>query len=221
MAVPSIDRHAALIDAQAEFPEIPKDAKGSIKGKSKKTGEWYEFEYRYASLPMIQKACFPILHNHGLGVAQTFDEDFLITKIFDAEGVLETSRMRCSPEGLDPQKYGAKITYYRRYSLAAILGIAPDEDADAAGVEEPETVTPPPPRNPVDAATDALIRNDADMIRAWSPGIQAKHVTDLVTAFVKDRVKPHTEPGEDLYEAARRRMSGIIDERTAEANGNA
>lgn len=79
----------------------------------------------------------------------------------------------------------------------------------------------PPTRNPVDVAADQLIKDDADMIRAWAPGIQAREVTDRVTAFVKDVVRPEMENGADLYAAAKQRMSSVIDARVAEADGNA
>ena len=145
---------AAFLAAQADFPEIPKDATGKIKGKSKKTGEWYDFEYKYASLPAVLRACTPMLHSNGLALTQLFDGGDIVTVLVHESGEEMRSRMPCSAEGLDPQKFGAKITYYRRYALVAMLGIAPDEDVDAAGVDAPETPQDAP-REPLDSDADA------------------------------------------------------------------
>jgi hypothetical protein len=117
----------ALLAAQKEFPEIPRDATGSTGGRS----------YKYASLPAVQRAVFPILHEHGLVVVQVFTGEELQTNIYHESGDALVSTIPCADEGLSPQKFGAKITYYRRYALVAALGLAPDEDVDAAGVVEP------------------------------------------------------------------------------------
>jgi hypothetical protein len=117
----------AFLKVQSEFPEIPRDSTGSTGNRS----------YKYASLPAIQKVCFPILHENGFAVSQVFAGESLETRIMHTSGECLISYLDCSDEGLSPQKFGSKITYYRRYALVAALGLAPDEDVDAAGIDTP------------------------------------------------------------------------------------
>ncbi len=134
---------SAFIAAQAEFPEIPKDSEATKRWQ--KDGKWQEFTYRYGSLPAILKACAPILHKHKLAVSQSFDNGDIVTSLIHESGDEMQSRLACSSEGLKPQDFGGKITYYRRYALVAMLGICPDEDTDAAGVDAPEPTPAPAP----------------------------------------------------------------------------
>jgi hypothetical protein len=61
--------------------------------------------------------------------------------------------------GLDPQSCGKVLTYYRRYALQALLGVAAERDDDAADTGHVRQPDPPPrpssprqitpPRHPV------------------------------------------------------------------------
>jgi hypothetical protein len=136
----------AFIEAQSEFPDIPKDSEGG--GGS--------FTYKYASLPAILKACNPVLHKHKLAISQSFDNGDIVTSLIHESGDEMQSRMACSADGLKPQDFGAKITYYRRYAIVAMLGIAPDDDTDAAGVDAPEPAPLPVPA-PANAETQKYL----------------------------------------------------------------
>lgn len=66
--------------------------------------------------------------------------------------------MPLSIAGMAPQAAGSAITYYRRYSLTAILGLATDDDDDGAGGDKRlngKTVDPVPPSKMSDAELEA------------------------------------------------------------------
>jgi hypothetical protein len=74
-------------------------------------------------------------------------------------GAVIASEMILPLAGLDPQSCGKVITYYRRYALQALLGVAAERDDDAADTghirqpDPPHRPSPPrqitPPRQPV------------------------------------------------------------------------
>lgn len=137
--------YAALAAAQAEFPAI---------GKTK-TGHGY----RYADLADVLDAVRPVLSRHGLCVMQRVQGDDLVTTLGHASGAAVDARYPLVQDGTGRmnaiQRVGASLTYARRYALAALLGIAPDDDTDGAEPQRPaqrqEQPAPPPPP-PFDAA---------------------------------------------------------------------
>lgn len=133
---------AAFVKAQSEFPTIAKDATATVKGKTK-DGRAYEYDYSYADLPSILGHVRPVLNKHGIAVTSRFIEGRLVTAITHTSGEGLESVMECSDAGLNPQDYGKKITYYRRYAIVALLGLAPDDDDDAQGVPPAAPVPPP------------------------------------------------------------------------------
>lgn len=112
----------ALIKAKAEFSPIHKDRVNP------------HFKHKYATLDAVLDAVTPALGKHGLAVIQT-------TALVDGKTVLQTHLYHSSsecitsiyplPEISDSQKFGAALTYARRYALCAILCVTADEDDDA------------------------------------------------------------------------------------------
>lgn len=92
------------------------------------------FRSKYATLSAIQDAVREPLSTNGLSYSQT-------TTILEHEVVLRTTLMHASGQWLssvypirpvknDPQGMGSALTYAKRYSLSAILGIDSEEDDD-------------------------------------------------------------------------------------------
>ncbi len=112
----------ALIKAKSEFSPIQKDRVNP------------HFKHKYATLDAVLDAVTPALGKHGLAVVQT-------TALSDGKTVLQTHLYHESgecltsvyplPEISDSQKFGAALTYARRYALCAILCVTADEDDDA------------------------------------------------------------------------------------------
>jgi hypothetical protein len=131
-----IDWMEAFTKAQAEFPTIAQT----------KTADMGTYSYTYADLGDIIDAVRPILIKHDLAFAQsavTLDGKIGVeTRIYHTSGHVEIFGPLYLPAGNDARSAGSAVTYARRYSLTAALGITSDEDADGAGAE-----TPPDPHN--------------------------------------------------------------------------
>lgn len=97
--------------------------------------------YKYLNLATILKTIKPVFEKHGLAFRQcvTFDNTgearqvigTVETIIFDDEEQMVACSYPFFVTG-DPQQVGSAITYARRYSLYAVLGIFPDKDDDGA-----------------------------------------------------------------------------------------
>lgn len=124
---------AALAAAQAQMRNAPKDARNPM------------YHNRYATLASIWEAAREPLTRNGLSVVQTPENsDFgvctLTTTLLHSSGewlsstisvpVLTQVVARGEPPVQTAQGYGSALTYARRYALAAIVGIAPDDDDD-------------------------------------------------------------------------------------------
>lgn len=116
----------SLAKCQAEFPKIDLDA--TVKVTSKKTGATYKF--KYATLANILNHCLPILLANGICLTQTFKGDFLLTTLLDKSGEKLTSKMPINLNGGTMQEIGSRISYLKRYSISAMLGIVGEEDDD-------------------------------------------------------------------------------------------
>lgn len=90
--------------------------------------------YNYASLDNIVAIITPFLKENNLGFTHTFEGTDIICTLFNTEGETITSRASLPQEmmrGMNAsQSAGASITYFRRYTLSAILGLVTDEDTD-------------------------------------------------------------------------------------------
>lgn len=111
----------ALAAAQSEITDPAKDAVNP------------HFRSRYADLATVLKTVRPVLAKHGIALTQT-------TQILDGALVLVTrlhwrdeelaGYYPISPTKADPQGYGSALTYARRYTIQAIVGVAADDDDD-------------------------------------------------------------------------------------------
>lgn len=96
------------------------------------------FKSKYFDINTILAEVKPILNKEGLIVIQGLQvadgKNLLNTSIIDSESakILLQSNVLL-PEGLDSQKTGSAITYFRRYSLQSLLALeAEDDDANVA-----------------------------------------------------------------------------------------
>jgi hypothetical protein len=123
-----IDKLAvALVAAQAELTNPPKT----------KTVHAGVKKYSFAPLPEILDAVRPVLKKHGLAVVQLVRDRALETRVLHTSGQWIGGAYSL-PGIVDSQAMGSAITYARRYSLCAVLGIAgeDDEDGEAATAAE-------------------------------------------------------------------------------------
>jgi ERF superfamily len=88
------------------------------------------FKSRYADLAAIWDAARQPLSANGLAVVQTIGDGVLHTRLLHTSGQWIASEHPLPMSGR-PQEIGSALTYARRYSLSALIGIAADEDDDA------------------------------------------------------------------------------------------
>ena len=112
----------AIVAAMAELKNVPKTANNPY------------FKSKYAPLDAIVDATRPVLAKHGLAVMQAplfMDGTAGVeTTIIHKGGHVFSTTLLLPLKDLSPQGVGGAITYARRYSLAAVLGLATEEDMD-------------------------------------------------------------------------------------------
>lgn len=104
------------------------------------------FKSRYADLAEVLNTVRPVFARHGLAIIQSTACDGAVvtvtTAIVHKEGGFVTSDASCIPARFDAQGIGASTTYLRRYALAAMAGIAQeDDDGNAAQHNRPPQQT--------------------------------------------------------------------------------
>lgn len=123
----SINEISAALSAFQGSVEQPKLEK-EVKVKTK-TGGSYSF--KYADLCACVKAAAPALKSNGLSVCQLISDGKLVTILSHKSGQWFKSELMLPNQTIDYQAYGSAITYLKRYSYCAILGIVADTDDDA------------------------------------------------------------------------------------------
>lgn len=124
----TIEITKALIAFHNEIGKIKKDAKNPY------------FKSDYATLSSILDAIKVPLTSNGLTFVQFPDgENGLTTRLMHESGQWMEATYTMIPAKNDPQGLGSAITYQRRYSLGAVLGLNIDNDDDGNAASNPET----------------------------------------------------------------------------------
>jgi len=169
----------AMAKAQAEIKAALKDSKNP------------HFKSSYADLTSVWDACRTALTKNGLSVVQIpgFDANdvWLETMILHSSGESLSGRYPLRPSQQTPQGYGSALTYARRYSLAAMVGVVADEDDDGNAASQRGNYEPPARQAPrvdptmakaksyVDDAITAIgTLTDAASLSAWTEANKAK-----------------------------------------------
>ena len=111
---------AALSAAQSEMEHATKDRINPA------------FKSRYADLASIVDACRAPLTKHGLCFVQAPSVDngtvSVETRLMHKSGQWVSTTISCSVPDGKATTIGSAVTYLRRYSLAPMTSIAPDDD---------------------------------------------------------------------------------------------
>lgn len=196
---------AALAKAQGDMTGAAKDRENP------------HFKSRYADLASVWDACRKPLSANGIAVIQRVrtDEDVVVcdTMLIHASGEWMGEELRLPVLQPTPQGIGSVITYARRYSLSAMVGVAPDDDDDgeAAMGRAPQSFQrPPQQQRPNGSKTEALksqLRNGQPPAQTPMEKIQAlAKIRGLlnwstVTTVVKEstgKTKPSELTDEDI-----------------------
>ena len=110
-----------LFNLQQEIGTISKDASNPF------------YKSKYFDINSLINQLNPLLKKHKLLLLQPIEEDCVYSKLICIDGTGGVISALKLPEINDPQKLGSAITYYRRYTLASLLGLqAVDDDANVA-----------------------------------------------------------------------------------------
>ena len=128
----------------ADLASALSKAQGEIQGAKKDCANPF-FKSKYADLSSVWDACREPLTKNGLSVIQaTAERDghiYLYTTLAHSSGQWIRSEIKVIVGKPDIQALGSSLTYCRRYSLAMIAGVCPeDDDGNLASnkVKEPE-----------------------------------------------------------------------------------
>lgn len=103
------------------------------------------FKKSYATLSSVWNVIRKPLTDNGLSISQTFDVSdggvTVVTTLLHTSGEWKSSRLYSALDKPNIQGLGSAITYLRRYSLSAMVGVCPDDDdaESAMSRDEPET----------------------------------------------------------------------------------
>jgi hypothetical protein len=145
---------AAIVKAQQEIEPAPTSADNPY------------FKSKYTPLPEVWKTIKPALGKCGLAVIQTFepvnmDQQGNVvnirTTLIHESGESVTGVLTMPLDKATPQAVGSAITYGRRYSLAAMLGVVSEMDDDAEGAMDRKNNPPKASDTPVNDDLEGLI----------------------------------------------------------------
>lgn len=171
-------------------------AQGEIENASKNAANPH-FRSKYADLAEVLNTIRPVFSANGLSLFQTPGYDGSVanvtTVLAHESGGYITSTASCVPAKADAQGIGSATTYLRRYSAAAVAGIAQeDDDGNAAAHDgKPAAVRQPTREETSRAATFADAIKDAQDDAALSgiarelsaSGLPADLLTKLRTTY--------------------------------------
>src|SRR5258708_5779019 len=155
-STPSLNK--ALAAVQAEIPPVAKGQTAKVDGTTK-DGRPVSYSYDYADLADCSQAILPLLGRNGLAFScrpDLIDGKFaLIYELLHESGESKGGIFPL-PSGGKPQELGGLLTYYRRYALCSVTGLAPaGDDDDAQSANTAHRFDPRPAGAAFDSATPA------------------------------------------------------------------
>lgn len=150
-----------------------------------RTAAMGQYSYTYADLASVLEHVRPVLAAHDLVVTQdTRIEDgrlCVYTTLVHTSGETLAFGPLSGPMGQTWQQVGSAITYARRYSLLAALGIAADDDDDGASAGKFTKMEGPKP-----VASDDDLKRWASGIRDATEFVHLKSIADEINAHHLD-----------------------------------
>lgn len=175
--------YAAMARAQVNIGNITKNSENP------------HFRSKFVDLGAAMEVILPALNAEGLSLVQetSYDDQIgwiLNTTIFHEDGsYIGPSVYPILAANLtDPQKFGAGLTYARRYSAMAIVGAAPEDDDGNTATASSAKVKPKTAKQKLGPMLKAAGINSASMFREQSQTVLGKGVenfADLTEADAK------------------------------------
>ena len=199
----------AQVKIQKEISDMPKDSKG--------------YGYTYTSYDALVKYLRPLLTKHGISFVQmpvgSDNEIGVETLYMHTSGEWIRSAV-CSPivESKQMNVYqsvGSAITYFRRYSLSAFVGIASDEDNDVAQIPTqaqkiPAKKTAPKPKTgQAKVSGEPISATDAVILRGMCKGLGDDVKQKVKEGLETNRINAKT------VDKTKKWLEGLIDKEDA------
>ena len=184
----------------AKLGEALAKAQGAMRS-AKKDAENPHFRSRYADLASIWDAIRAPLADNGLSVIQRVstaqDGVTVRTTLLHSSGESVSDDCWLPVAQQTPQAFGSAITYARRYSLSALVGVAADEDDDgnAASAGASTKRFSPPPESGKKAAPSQASAKD---VRAAKPG----PIADVKSGESEDAAKARLARAHRIWTSA-------------------
>lgn len=189
------------------------------------------FGNRYADLASVWDACRDALTAHGLAVVQLPLSSHesrgvtIRTTLLHESGASLSSDLFLPVAKLDPQGFGSAITYGRRYALAAMVGVAPEDDdgnaASGAGKPPPpaglagvraKMESPPPSRSGI---VGGQVRSHHDIVMGNFGSKKGQHLSTLsddeVSFYRKACRETIANPEKSKFHASETQRLAIFD----------
>ena len=154
--------YAAFVRAQMKF------------GKALKSSANPYFKSKYADLATCVEAVIDGLHSEGFALTQPTEihtEGIHVRTVLlhESGGLLMMGELFMPAIKNDPQGFGSALTYARRYSLLAAMGLAPEDDDGnlASRPQEPKNIKHSPTQGSFDSLPpnrQAIIQDVAEAI---------------------------------------------------------
>lgn len=150
-------------DTQKTLAQIIAEIQDEV-GNIKKDSKNPHFKNTYASYEQVLEVLNPILRKHNLVIYHGFGEPIFENQIAVTTELVNTIKNKgltttlyIPVSKLDPQMAGSAITYAKRYSILAMLGLGTEDDDGESAVARPKptgTITREPVQNAVDTELD-------------------------------------------------------------------
>ena len=160
------------------------------------------YRSKYADLASVWEACREALTKNGIAVVQMTrvsndDEVIVETRLLHSSGEWIEGELSVPVTKADAHGYGSALTYARRYSLAAAVGVAPEDDDGQAATQARPTARPtaketlPGAMNGADVNREALnmmTEEEQDYLRSEATEIKKLHAAGTnVYDYVESR----------------------------------
>ena len=175
----------ALIKAQSEFPEV----------KKTRRVKFNNVHYNYADLDDLVNAARPVLAKNNLGFLHRVNTNesgatFVECHLLHQSGQSIKCAVRVDlPK--DPKQAGSLITYFKRYSLEAMLGITTNEDDD--GSVASQNVSRETPKAQSALITEPQRKRLFAIVKekGVGEGLDAKEQNEVIYDLIKNVLKKH------------------------------
>lgn len=184
-------------------------AQGEMRNAGKNADNPY-FKSKYADLGEILNTVKEPLAKYGLAITQLYDgmsgKDISVTTMLmhsSGQYIANTGNYPATKQ--DIQGVGSAITYARRYSLAAMLGLAQEDDDGNAACQQPQKVTAPKAQE--QPRKDFVVRDGYGtkvLLRGGYKYIRDIELANLETLLTMEQYKAAHEDIKHLLESTKK-----------------